>query len=72
MERAYPRPSAQDLVEVLTCLDFLSGHQSTNMLERLFRKVKGRTEVPGVFPNERSLTNLVTGVMLRVTAVHLG
>ncbi len=62
--------------EALTYLDFPSGHQrhikSTNMLERLFREVKRRTRVVGVFPNEESLANLATVVMLRVTAVHLG
>jgi len=55
----------------LTYLDFPSGHQrhikSTNVLERLFREVKRRTKVVGVFPNEGSLANLATVVLLRVT-----
>ncbi|BCW93428.1 MAG: IS256 family transposase [Thermoanaerobaculum sp.] len=62
---------AQGLEEALTYLDFPSGHQrhikSTNVLERLFREVKRRTRVVGVFPNEESLANLATVVMLRVT-----
>ena len=37
------------------------------MLERLFREVKRRTKVVGVFPNEESLANLATVVLLRVT-----
>ena len=57
--------------EALTYLDFPASHQrhikSTNMLERLFKEVKRRTRVVGVFPSERSLTNLATAVMLRVT-----
>ncbi|OAQ19775.1 IS256 family transposase [Thermosulfurimonas dismutans] len=57
--------------EALTYLDFPASHQrhikSTNMLERLFKEVKRRTRVVGVFPSERSLTNLATAVMLRAT-----
>jgi transposase-like protein len=61
----------QGLEEALSYLDFPSGHQrhikSTNMLERLFREVKRRTRVVGVFPSEASLTNLATVVMLRAS-----
>lgn len=38
------------------------------MLERLFREVKHRTKVVGVFPPEESAMNLSTIVMLRVSA----
>jgi transposase-like protein len=59
------------LEEALTYLDFPSGHQrhikSTNVLERLFREVRRRTRVVGVFPSEASLTNLATVVMLRAS-----
>jgi len=62
---------AQGLDEALTYLDFPSSHQryikSTNVLERLFREVKRRTKVVGVFPNEKSLANLATVVMLRAS-----
>jgi len=37
----------------------------TNMLERLFREVKRRTKVVGVFPNETSASTLATEIMLR-------
>ncbi|KGQ21295.2 IS256 family transposase [Thermus filiformis] len=61
----------QGLEEALTYLDFPSGHQrqikSTNVLERLFKEVKRRTRVVGVFPSEKSLTNLATVVMLRAS-----
>ena len=64
-------PSGKHGEEALTYLDFPSGHQrhikSTNVLERLFREVKRRTKVVGVFPNEGSLANLATVVLLRVT-----
>jgi len=61
----------QGISEALTYLDFPVSHQrhikSTNMLERLFREIKRRTRVVGVFPNERSLTNLATAVILQTT-----
>lgn len=59
------------LSEALTYTAFPSGHhkyiRTTNGLERLFREVKRRTRVVGVFPNERSAENLATVVMLRVS-----
>ena len=62
---------ARGIEEALTYLDFPSSHQrhikSTNVLERLFREVKRRTKVVGVFPNEKSLANLATVVMLRAS-----
>jgi len=39
--------------------------RTTNMLERLFREVKRRTRVVGVFPNETSATTLATEIALR-------
>lgn len=35
------------------------------MLERLFKEVKRRTKVVGVFPNETSASTLATEIMLR-------
>jgi Transposase, Mutator family len=35
------------------------------MLERLFKEVKRRTRVVGVFPNERSASTLATEIALR-------
>ncbi len=59
------------LDDVLTYLQFPSSHyrliRTTNPLERLFREVKRRTRVVGVFPNETSAVSLATTVMLRVT-----
>jgi putative transposase len=34
-------------------------------LERLYKEVKRRTKVVGVFPNERSASTLATEIMLR-------
>jgi putative transposase len=59
------------LSEALTYTTFPSSHhkyiRTTNGLERLFREVKRRTRVVGVFPNERSAESLATVVMLRVS-----
>lgn len=59
------------LDSALSFLVFPSTHQrlvrSTNMLERLFREVKRRTRVVGVFPNEGSALNLVVAVLVRAT-----
>ena len=62
---------ANGLGEALTYTAFPSSHhkyiRTTNGLERLFREVKRRTRVVGVFPNERSAENLSTVVLLRVS-----
>jgi transposase-like protein len=59
------------LGDALSFLAFPSSHQrlirSTSMLERLFREVKRRTRVVGVFPSEGSAVNLVTAVLVRAT-----
>jgi putative transposase len=39
--------------------------RTTNMLERLFREVKRRTRVVGVFPNETSAATMATEIALR-------
>ena len=39
--------------------------RTTNMLERLFKEVKRRTGVVGVFPNETSAITLATEIALR-------
>jgi len=41
--------------------------RTTNMLERLFKEVKRRTRVVGVFPNETSASTLATEIALRST-----
>ncbi len=55
--------------DALTHLSFPGSHhariRTTNMLERLFKEVKRRTRVVGVFPNETSASTLATEIMLR-------
>lgn len=55
--------------DALTYLRYPGSHhariRTTNMLERLFREVKRRTRVVGVFPNERSAATLATEIALR-------
>jgi putative transposase len=53
----------------LTYLGYPGSHhariRTTNMLERLFKEVKRRTRVVGVFPNESSAATLATEIVLR-------
>ena len=55
--------------DTLTYLSYPGSHhariRTTNMLERLFREVKRRTRVVGVFPNEVSASTLATEIALR-------
>ncbi len=55
--------------DALTYLSFPGSHhtklRTTNMLERLFKEVKRRTRVVGVFPNETSASSLATEIALR-------
>jgi putative transposase len=55
--------------DALSYLSFPGSHhariRSTNMLERLFKEVKRRTRVVGVFPNEMSASTLATEIALR-------
>ena len=55
--------------DALTYLHYRGSHhaklRSTNMLERLFKEVKRRTKVVGVFPNETSASTLATEIALR-------
>ncbi len=55
--------------EALTYLSYPGSHhariRTTNMLERLFKEVKRRTRVVGVFPNETSAATLATEIALR-------
>jgi putative transposase len=55
--------------DALTYLSFPGSHhtriRTTNMLERLFKEVKRRTRVVGVFPNEASARTLATEIALR-------
>jgi len=55
--------------DTLTYLGYPGSHharlRTTNMLERLFREVKRRTRVVGVFPTEVSASTLATEIVLR-------
>jgi putative transposase len=55
--------------EALTYLSFPGSHhariRTSNMLERLFKEVKRRTRVVGVFPNQTSASTLATEIALR-------
>ena len=55
--------------QALIYLRYPSSHRArirtTNVLERLFKEVKRRTRVVGVFPNETSAATLATEITLR-------
>lgn len=55
--------------DALSYLSYPGSHhariRTTNMLERLFKEVKRRTRVVGVFPNETSASTLATEIALR-------
>ena len=55
--------------DALTYLRYPGSHhlriRTTNMLERLFKEIKRRTRVVGVFPNEASASTLATEIALR-------
>jgi len=57
------------ITDALTYLSYPGSHhariRTTNMLERLFREVKRRTRVVGVFPNETSARTLAPEIALR-------
>jgi putative transposase len=64
-------PKAVSIFEagIEDALTYLGSHharlRTTNMLERLFREIKRRTRVVGVFPNETSASTLATEIALR-------
>jgi transposase-like protein len=70
--KSYPKAVSvfeAGIEDTLTYLRYPGSHhariRSTNMLERLFKEVKRRTRVVGVFPNETSAATLATEIALR-------
>lgn len=71
-EKRYPKAVSvfeAGIEDALTYLRYPGSHhariRTTNVLERLFKEVKRRTRVVGVFPNETSASTLATEIMLR-------
>jgi putative transposase len=73
-KQSYPKAVSvfeAGIADALSYLSFPGSHhariRSTNMLERLFKEIKRRTRVVGVFPNETSASTLATEIALRST-----
>lgn len=73
MEKRHPKAAKvlEDAGEdMLAFMHFPSAHwrkiHSTNLVERLNREIKRRTRVVSIFPNDKSLTHLVSGILERV------
>jgi putative transposase len=71
-EKSYPKAVSvfkAGIEDALIYLSYPGSHhariRTTNMLERLFKEVKRRTRVVGVFPNEMSASTLATEIALR-------
>lgn len=71
-ERSYPKAVSvfeAGIEDALSYLRYPGSHhariRTTNMLERLFKEVKRRTRVVGVFPSETSASTLATEIALR-------
>jgi Transposase, Mutator family len=71
-EESYPKAVSvfeAGIEDALTYLRYPGSHhariRTTNMLERLFKEVKRRTRVVGVFPSETSANTLATEIALR-------
>jgi putative transposase len=71
-EKRFPKAVAifeAGIEDALTYLSFPGSHhtriRTTNMLERLFKEIKRKTRVVGVFPNETSASTLATEIALR-------
>ena len=71
-KKSYPKAVSvfeAGIDDTLTYLSYPGSHHSrirtTNMLERLFKEVKRRTRVVGVFPSETSASTLATEIVLR-------
>jgi putative transposase len=71
-KKSYPKAVSvfeAGIEDALTYLSFPGSHhariRTTNLLERLFKEVKRRTRVVGVFPNETSASTLATEIALR-------
>ena len=73
-EKSAPKLSswlAENIAEGLTILSFPAMHRTkirtTNVVERLNREIKRRTQVVSIFPNEESCLRLVTAIVMEVS-----
>ena len=79
LEKRHPKAAKilEDAGEdMLAFMHFPSAHwrkiHSTNLVERLNREIKRRTRVVSIFPNDKSLTHLVGGILERFYLTWVG
>jgi transposase-like protein len=73
-EKSAPKLSSwleENIAEGLTIFSFPAQHRikirTTNVVERLNREIKRRTQVASIFPNENSCLRLVTAIVMEVS-----
>jgi putative transposase len=73
-EKSAPKLSSwleENIAEGLTIFSFPAQHRvkirTTNVIERLNREIKRRTQVASIFPNEASCLRLVTAILMEVS-----
>jgi transposase-like protein len=73
-EKSAPKLSSwleENIAEGLTIFSFPAQHRTkirtTNMIERLNREIKRRTQVVSIFPNEDSCLRLVTAIVMEMS-----
>jgi putative transposase len=73
-EKSAPKLSSwleDNITEGLTIFSFPAQHRvkirTTNVVERLNREIKRRTQVASIFPNENSCLRLVTAIVMEVS-----
>jgi transposase-like protein len=73
-EKSAPKLSSwleENIAEGLTIFSFPAQHRvkirTTNVIERLNREIKRRTQVVSIFPNDASCLRLVTAVLMEIS-----
>jgi transposase-like protein len=58
-------PEGETVVDIP--LEHRRSIRTTNSLERIYKEIRGRTRVVGVFPNEASCLRLVSALLMEIS-----